>query len=133
MSDTTPTPDDIAAFITLLDDVRCDLLEAQKALVGIDKQSTMQDLQVQLDNIWRVLTHPPESSAVPLLQEVLQVLVPRRTTSPWWHRWCWPGAVVLAAGLGLALGAWTMRPGADMQAWAMLGQRLDGVLVEQYL
>jgi hypothetical protein len=123
--DTKTAHEDIAAAMTLIDDVRSDLLEEVK--------QAGRQLDQRFDGLWTFLSNPPENPAVPLLEEVIKLLRPVPVRRPWWHPWRWPAAVLLAGAVGLGGGWWTWGEASATRTWAKVGQRVDGVLVEQYL
>jgi hypothetical protein len=117
--------EDIAAAMTLIDDVRSDLIEEVK--------QAWKHTEQRFDGLWTLLSNPPENPAVPLLEEVIKLLRPAQVRRPWWHPWRWPAAVLLAGVVGLGGGWWTWGEASTTRTWATIGQRVDGVLVEQYL
>ena len=84
------TPEDLAALMTLADDVRCEIIEAQKAIAAALQGPIHAELQTRLDALWTVVTQPPENPAVPLLEEVIACLTPKPVSHAWWYPWRWP-------------------------------------------
>jgi hypothetical protein len=117
--------DDIAALAVQLDDARAELIEEHKK----GREAARKDF----DTLWTFLNNPPENPAVPLLEEVIVLLRPPAVRWPWWHRWYWPAAVLAAGIMGCGVGWWLWGASAYVQTWARLGQRMDTVMVEQYL
>jgi hypothetical protein len=132
MSGESVPQEDLQGLMALLDDVRCEVIEAQKQ-IATAKSGIPDGLQAQLDAIWSAVSHPVPDASLPLLEELLQVLAPKPVTRPWWHRWVWPSAGVLLGVLCFGLGWWQGSPTREARLWGTLGQQVDRVLVEQYL
>jgi hypothetical protein len=129
-TDTEITKKDLDELIVLADDVRTEIVQAQKVIVEALTGPPNPTLQAQLDALAQAVANPPDMGIPAQLDEVLALLT--RPVPPRRRVYVWPSAVTLALVLGL-VGGWTSAwcPG-DVRTEATLMRQLDGILVDKY-
>jgi hypothetical protein len=118
------------AFMVLMEDVRTEVIEAQKRITEALAAPPHAALQAQLDGLARAVANPPDTGVSAQLDEVLALLTrpaPRRQPAV-----VWPAAVPLALVLGLAGGWVTARCPQDVRTEATLMRQIDSLLVDKY-
>ena len=129
-TDTSLPADKMDALLVVIDDARCEVIEAQKLIIAALTGPPNAALQAQLDAVAQAVANPPDTGVPAQLDEVLALLTRPAPTRRFVY--VWPAAVTMALLLGLA-GGWTSaRCPREVRTEATLMRQLDPVLVEKY-
>jgi hypothetical protein len=123
---------DLDALIVLADDVRTEIVQAQKVIVEALTGPPNPALQAQLDALQQAITNPPDTGVPQQLAEVLAVLTrpaPKALRPSW--QWMAAGLLtgVLCWGAGWGVARWES---GKVSREAALMRAMDSILVERY-
>jgi hypothetical protein len=126
-------PDDkLDALLVVIDDAKCEVIEASKLITTALAGPPHTLLQAQLDALMQAVTNPPDTGVPQQLEEVLALLM-RPASKPRRPTWQWVGAGLLAGilcvGIGWAVARWGSGGGVREAA---LMRQLDPALAVHY-
>lgn len=126
-------PDDkLDALLVVIDDAKCEVIEASKLITTAMAAPPPAVLQAQLDALMQAVTNPPDTGVPQQLEEVLALLT-REAPKPRRPSWPWVGAELLAGMLCVGVGWIAARWGSGrVVREAALMRQLDPTLAAHY-